>query len=41
MLEKRKSIQKNIKIKPGELLKVMSTGVFEPLQEFMLRNKSK
>jgi len=41
MLEKRKSIQKNIKIKPGELLKIMSTGLFEPFQEFMLRNKSK
>jgi len=41
MLEKRKSIQKNKKIKPGELLKVMSTGLFEPFQEFMLRNKSK
>ncbi len=41
VIEKRKSIQKNKKIKPGELLKVMSTGLFEPLQEFMHRNKSK
>jgi len=39
MIEKRKSIQKNKKIKPGELLKVMSTGLFEPLQEFIHRNK--
>ena len=41
MIEKRKSIQKNKKIKPGELLKVMSTGIFEPLQEFIHRNKGK
>jgi len=41
MIEKRKSIQKNKKIKPGELLKVMSTGLFEPLQEFIHRNKGK
>jgi len=39
MIEKRKSIQKNKKIKSGELLKVMSTGLFEPLQEFIHRNK--
>jgi len=41
MIEKRKSIQKDKKIKPGELLKVMSTGLFEPLQEFVHRNKGK
>jgi GT2 family glycosyltransferase len=41
MIEKRKSIQKNKKIKSGELLKVMSTGLFEPLQEFIHRNKNK
>ncbi|MEP7136090.1 MAG: glycosyltransferase family 2 protein [Chloroflexota bacterium] len=41
MIEKRKSIQKNKKVKPGELLKVMSTGLFEPLQEFTHRNKGK
>jgi len=39
MIEKRKSIQKNKKIKPGELLKVMSTGLFEPRREFIHRNK--
>ena len=41
MIEKRRYIQKNMKIKPGELLKVMSTGLFEPLQEFIVRNKRK
>ena len=41
MIEKRKSIQKNKKIKPSELLRVMSTGLFEPLQEFIHRNKGK
>lgn len=41
MLEKRKAIQKNIKIKPSDLLKVMSTGLLEPLQEFVNRNKGK
>jgi len=39
MIEKRKHIQKNRTIKAGELLKVMSTGLLEPFQEFMLRNK--
>jgi len=41
MIEKRKAIQKNKKIKTSELLRIMSTGLFEPFQEFMLRNKSK
>jgi len=41
ILKKRKSIQQNIKIKPFELLNVMSTGLFEPFQEFLLRNKAK
>ena len=41
MIEKRKMIQKNKKIKWTELLKVMSTGLFEPFQEFMHRNKGK
>ncbi len=41
MIEKRKVIQKNKKIKPGELLKAMSTGLFEPLQEFIHRNRGK
>ncbi|MBI5825774.1 MAG: glycosyltransferase family 2 protein [Chloroflexi bacterium] len=39
MMRKRKAIQKNIKIKPRDLLNVMSTGLFEPYQEFMQRNK--
>jgi GT2 family glycosyltransferase len=39
VLEKRNVIQKNKKIKPSELLKVMSTGLFEPYWEFMNRNR--
>jgi len=39
MMEKRKVIQKNKTIKWNELWKVMSTGVFEPLQEFLRRNQ--
>lgn len=38
-LEKRRMIQKNIKVKPKELVRVMSTGMFEPLVEFLQRNK--
>lgn len=41
VLEKRKNIQKNRKIKPSELLKVMSTGLLEPYREFVLRNRTK
>lgn len=41
VLKKRKVIQRNIKIKPTELLKVMSTGLFEPYVEFMRRNRPK
>lgn len=41
VLEKRKAIQKNRKIKPSELLKVMSTGLLEPYREFVLRNRTK
>lgn len=41
ILEKRKTIQKNRKIKPSELLKVMSTGLLEPYREFVLRNRTK
>ena len=41
MIQKRKIIQKNKKVEPGELLRVMSTGLFEPLQEFIHRNKGK
>lgn len=39
VLQKRKIVQKNIKIKPKELLRVMSTGLFEPYIEFIRRNK--
>lgn len=39
MVEKRKIIQKNIRIKTKELLTVMSAGLSEPLQEFLMRNK--
>lgn len=39
IVAKRKVIQKSIKIKPKDLLKVMSTGLFEPLQEFLIRNR--
>ena len=39
VLEKRKEIQSNIKIKPFDLLKVMSIGLFEPYTEFIRRNK--
>jgi GT2 family glycosyltransferase len=41
MIRKRKIIQKNKKVKTSDLLKVMSTGLFEPFQEFMHRNKGK
>ena len=40
ILKKRKIIQKNRKIKPSELLKVMSTGLFEPYREFIQRNRT-
>jgi len=39
ILEKRKTIQKKMKVKPNEILRVMSTGIFEPLTEFLQRNK--
>lgn len=41
VIKKRKVIQKNKKIKPSELLKVMSTGFLEPYREFVLRNRTK
>jgi len=41
VLAKRKVIQRNIKIKPSELLKVMSIGLFEPYREFLRRHNSK
>lgn len=41
MLQKRRLIQKNKKIKTGDLLKVMSTGLLEPYREFIQRNRMK
>jgi GT2 family glycosyltransferase len=41
MLKKRKGIQKNIRIKPHDLLRIMSTGLIEPFQEFVKRNRVK
>lgn len=40
MLAKRKRIQKNIRVKPGKLLSTMSTGLLEPYQEFVKRNRN-
>jgi GT2 family glycosyltransferase len=39
MLVKRKEIQRNITIRPLQLLEVMSTGLFDPYREFMNRNR--
>jgi GT2 family glycosyltransferase len=39
MLAKRKEIQRNMTIRPLQLLEVMSTGLFEPYREFMNRNR--
>lgn len=39
ILSKRKIIQNDMKIEPRELLKVMSTNIFEPYHEFMARRK--
>lgn len=41
ILKKRKDIQKNIRIKPYDLLHFMSTGLIEPFQEFVKRNRVK
>lgn len=41
IMEKRKEIQRNIKINPFDLLDVMSTGLLEPYREFMQRNRTK
>ncbi|GAB4405218.1 MAG: glycosyltransferase family 2 protein [Anaerolineales bacterium] len=40
ILEKRKAIQKNAKIKSSELLEIMSTGLLEPYLEFVQRNRN-
>ncbi len=41
MIAKRRTIQQNSKIKPGDLLRVMSTGLLEPYLEFARRNGRK
>lgn len=41
MIKKRKTIQKNRKIKPTDLLRVMSTGLLEPYREFIQRSRLK
>ena len=41
ILEKRKEIQRNIKINPFDLLDVMSIGLLEPYREFIQRNRVK
>ena len=41
VLEKRRKVQNSIKIKPSELLRVMSTGLLEPYTEFIHRNNPK
>lgn len=39
MLEKRNAFHRNRKVSSRDLLRVMSTGFFEPYREFMQRNK--
>lgn len=39
-LRKRRIIQKNVKTRTGDLLKVMSTGILEPYQEYIKRNRA-
>lgn len=41
ILAKRKGVQQGIKIRSSQLLEVMSTGLFEPYQEFLRRNRGK
>ncbi len=41
ILKKRRTIQANVQITPKELLKVMSVGLFEPITEFLRRNRNK
>lgn len=39
MLAKRRLVQGDIKVSPRELIGAMSTGLFEPLREFLKRNR--
>ncbi|MCQ3937554.1 MAG: glycosyltransferase family 2 protein [Chloroflexi bacterium] len=39
ILSKRRLIQRDIKASPRDLLRVMSNGLFEPVQEFLKRNR--
>lgn len=41
VMRKRREIQRNRKIRSSDLLKVMSTGLLEPYQEFILRNRKR
>lgn len=41
ILEKRKAVQKDIKVSPSELLNLMSVGLFEPYTAFISRNRKK
>ncbi|MEO7839392.1 MAG: glycosyltransferase family 2 protein [Anaerolineales bacterium] len=41
IIAKRQMIHQNLKNKPSDLLRVMSTGLFEPYVEFMRRNRRK
>jgi len=41
VIEKRRAIQKDRRIRSSDLLKVMSTGILEPYREFMERNKNR
>jgi len=41
IIAKRRMIHQNLENKPSDLLRVMSTGLFEPYVEFMRRNRRK
>jgi GT2 family glycosyltransferase len=41
IIAKRQMIHKNLKSKPSDLLRVMSTGILEPYVEFMRRTRTK
>jgi GT2 family glycosyltransferase len=40
-LAKRRRIQKNMKVRPSDVVRIISTGLLEPYQEFAKRNLSK
>ena len=41
IIAKRQTIQRNLKIKPADLLQVMSSGLLDPYMEFIRRNRRK